>query len=385
MKHITRMDLFGHQFHFLINKNNSYRTFIGGICSFLCLISLTIVTYFIGKPLWYHRNPTVTTSRIQKSEQSILPLSETDLFFAFTVGDFFGSNFESYKNSIYIEVTNQITDPITLDYTKYEMSYSKCSEFVTKVNGEAVHTFDELYCINLTDVTIASVYNSAFSMINLQLYNCPKNSENKEPSLCAQITKIEDEGNIFMFYYYSLTLYTQPDNYTHPLNMNYKNDFISLLSFEYSNVQILIEKTTVNDDTNWLFDSTVATDYYQVSDTIKDYSMISTEEGDGYLNPMLLIQIYPSNTNTLIKRKYMKIYDIVALLSGMINIVHFAIGVLCYYINLLSQKFFLFRMTFHTHIRNTRNYKSSFSINNSTNKLNTIIKGKENYQKQRLQ
>ena len=114
-----------------------------------------------------------------------------------------------------------------------------------------------------------------------------------------------------------------------------------------------------------------------MSDTIKDYSMISTEEGDGYINPMLLIQIYPSNTNTLIKRKYTKIYDIVALLSGMINIVHFAIGVLCYYINLLSQKFFLFRMTFHTHIRSTRNYKSSFSINNSTNKLNTIIKGKE--------
>ena len=114
------------------------------------------------------------------------------------------------------------------------MSYSKCSEFVTKVNGEAVHTFDELYCINLTDVTIASVYNSAFSMINLQLYNCPKNSENKAPSLCAPLKKIEDEGNIFMFYYYSPTLYTQPDNYTHhthPLNMNYKNDFISLLSF----------------------------------------------------------------------------------------------------------------------------------------------------------
>ena len=159
--------------------------------------------------------------------------------------------------------------------------------------------------------------------------------------------------------------------------MNYNFVSISLFSFTSSNVQLLIDKTTVNDDTNWLFDSNFDTNYYQVSETITDDTFIYEEEGDGYINNMLLIQIFPSDTSTLIKRKYTKIYDIVALLSGLINIVHFVIGVIRYYINLLSQKLFLFRMTFHTNIRNTWDYNSSVSINNSTNKLNTIIKGKE--------
>lgn len=56
MRLIKQCDFFGHQFHFLINKHNTYQTFIGGVCSFVTVIALAIVTYFFGKPLWYHRS-----------------------------------------------------------------------------------------------------------------------------------------------------------------------------------------------------------------------------------------------------------------------------------------------------------------------------------------
>ena len=74
--------------------------------------------------------------------------------------------------------------------------------------------------------------------------------------------------------------------------MNYNFVSISLFSFTSSNVQLLIDKTTVNDDTNWLFDSNFDTNYYQVSETITDDTFIYEEEGDGYINNMLLIQIF---------------------------------------------------------------------------------------------
>ena len=80
MRLINRIDLFKQNFHFLINKKTSYHTFFGGICSFILIITLVILTYFIGKPLWYHKNPTVTTSTIQTDEQSKVNFSNADIF-----------------------------------------------------------------------------------------------------------------------------------------------------------------------------------------------------------------------------------------------------------------------------------------------------------------
>ena len=80
MRLINRIDLFKQNFHFLINKKTSYHTFFGGICSFISIITLVILTYFIGKPLWYHKNPTVTTSTIQTDEQSKVNFSNADIF-----------------------------------------------------------------------------------------------------------------------------------------------------------------------------------------------------------------------------------------------------------------------------------------------------------------
>ena len=155
MRLIKQCDFFGHQFHFLINKHNTYQTFIGGACSFVTVIALAIVTYFFGKPLWSHRSPTVTTSILLKDEYRQLNLLEGDFFFAFTLNDTFGNNFTDYQNKLFIQVTYFIAEPPTEEYPyyfKYEMiEYSKCSNFETKVNGERVHIYDDFYCLNLTD------------------------------------------------------------------------------------------------------------------------------------------------------------------------------------------------------------------------------------------
>lgn len=71
------------------------------------------------------------------------------------MNDTFGNNFTDYQNKLFIQVTYFIAEPPTEEYPyyfKYEMiEYSKCSNFETKVNGERVHTYDDFYCLNLTD------------------------------------------------------------------------------------------------------------------------------------------------------------------------------------------------------------------------------------------
>ena len=211
MRLINRIDLFKQNFHFLINKKTSYHTFFGGICSFISIITLVILTYFIGKPLWYHKNPTVTTSTIQTDEQSKVNFSNADIFFAFTIVDTFGNDLEHYKDKIFIDINDYSFDEEIDDYIIKPIPYSQCSNFETKVNGKVLHTFDDFYCLNLTNITITSILNDTYSKIKIDIYTCPPYFT--DYSSCLPIKENEAYFNYLSFYYYKPTLYTQPDNY----------------------------------------------------------------------------------------------------------------------------------------------------------------------------
>lgn len=240
------------------------------------------------------------------------------------------------------------------------IEYSKCSNFETKVNG--VHIYDDFYCLNLTDKPIVPMYQNKYKMINFNFFICPLDTFIYSTDKCTPIEYFgnnEMAGNIIYFYYYKPILYTQPDNYTNPLKINYEINAVPLYSSFYSFYQAVVEETQIKDDTNWVFNSNKEKLYFQFTDLKSNSNSNNFKEGF-FTSPLLTFQIIGSSTSTLITRKYTKLFELLAVLSGFVNVVHFIIGVLCFYINLLSQNFFLFQMTFDTNM-NQSSCTTSFS------------------------
>lgn len=72
------------------------------------------------------------------------------------------------------------------------------------------------------------------------------------------------------------------------------------------------------------------------------------------------------------RRTYLNLSDIIAVGSGIFNIIRLFIAIFCFFINLIEQKLFLFQMIFDTKTNNTNTKMAHSNIISSLQKINTI-------------
>ena len=123
---IKDFDMFGQQFHFLINNKHSYQTIFGGLISLLIFFILCFITYFFGKPIWYHKSPTVTTSVMLQEDSWIFNLFDGSFFFAFTLTDYFGNQYDIYKDKVFFQITYLTWDNNPNSYFIESVPLTKC-------------------------------------------------------------------------------------------------------------------------------------------------------------------------------------------------------------------------------------------------------------------
>ena len=129
-----------------------------------------------------------------------------------------------------------------------------------------VNTYDDFYCLNLTNKPIIPLWKDVSASISFNFHNCPIEEEVVDSSLCTSMDKLKEneaEGNFIYFYYYKPILYIQPDNYTHPVKINYDLSTAPITAGYTTTMQVEIEKEVIQDDNNWLFNENIQKDYYQ--------------------------------------------------------------------------------------------------------------------------
>ena len=356
MKLIANLDGFGKEFHFFINKQYVFKSFIGGCFSIIIGICLVVAIYFFGKPLWYHKSPTVTTTYNITDKYEKFDFQNKQIIFPFKIDDAFGVSFD-YSNLFYIEVKyfsyNRFNDESNYQENVLEfLPLTKCSEFENVINGEKVELFNNLYCLNFTGREIGGNWDADFNkQFTISINYCPSNISVYDSRLCSsfdQLTDIIAKKQKLYFSYFIPVVYLQPENYSFPIRMEYEYAYKELSPKTKITETIYFGKYIIIDNTNWIYDSKQEDLFFEIKEAKETKEYLEKEDFmDGKpIHPLFSVAIKGSKKETIISRKYMKIPEILAIVCGVVNIARFIAGMVCEFLNILEQSFFLYHVIF---------------------------------------
>lgn len=356
MKLIANLDGFGKEFHFFINKQYVFKSFIGGCFSIIIGICLVVAIYFFGKPLWYHKSPTVTTTYTITEKYEKFDFQNKQIIFPFKIEDGYGVSFD-YSNLFYIEVKyfnyNRLKDQNNYQENVLEfLPLTKCAEFENVINGERVELFNNLYCLNFTGREIGGNWDGDFNkQFTISINYCPSNISVYDSRLCSsfdQLTDIIAKKQKIYFSYFIPVVYLQPENYSLPIRMEYEYAYKELSPKTKITETIYFGKYIIVDNTNWIYDSKQEDLFFEIEEEKESKDYLEKEDFmDGKpIHPLFSVTIKGSKKETIISRKYMKIPEILAIVCGVVNIARFIAGMICEFLNILEQSFFLYHAIF---------------------------------------
>lgn len=356
MKLITNLDGFGKEFHFYINQQYVFKSFIGGCFSIITGICLLIAIYFFGKPLWYHKSPTVTTTYSTTEDYEKFNFQNKQIIFPFKLEDGFGASF-NYSNLFYLEVKyfnyNLLKDQSNYQENGLEfLPLTKCSEFDNIINGEKEEIYNSFYCLNFTGREVGGNWDGDFiKQFTVSLNYCPSNVTVYDSKVCSsfdQLSTIIAKKQKIYFSYFIPVIYLQPENYSLPIRMEYEYTYKDLSPKTRTTQTIYFGKYIIADNTNWIYDSKKEDLFFEIEENKESKDYIDKEDFiDGNpVHPLYSITIKGSKKETIISRKYMKIPEILAVSCSILNIARFILGIICEFLNILEQSFFLYHVVF---------------------------------------
>ena len=386
-----QIDIFGTKFHFLTYKKHKFKTFIGGIMTLVIYILAFLIIFFLEDEFFYRKNPSYTFSNYGSQYEKI-NLSKEKVFIAFRLENAFGLKIDA-KNIIYPMIYYYSSIPDSdgkyhNNYSEEYIPYRKCKNSDFYDNEDLISKYGDLYCIDWENKTFGGNWDNDFLYyFEIRLFYC-ENGENFSfnNSKCTSIEKLKNflaNESVYMSIYYN-NFNFRFTNFKHPFGKNIKI-YYCILDYKLRQIdRTHLRKFILNDDKGWLFSNNKNISLWGVDNIKTEYKYISDEElkTEGFSSMIYSFNIYMLLEQTYYTRKYKKIQDIIAMISGVIYILHYIGKVICESINLSLKKLKIIEMFFNVDKKNARkritfsNLAFDFS-ENSFSKL--IINKKKTY------
>jgi hypothetical protein len=333
MKLLYDVNMFGEPVKLYLDKKSTIKTKVGGILTFILIISMILCCWFLGNDIIYKRNPLSYTQTNISDVYATIKFTKQTFPLAFSLQDYLGAIVDDPRIldiRPFIRrfvVNNQTEKWEALPIIDLETRNCLQEDFPTYTLENFKKYNLQLYtCLKSPELTVAGYYTERYvQFIELDISLC---DYDKKPDFCwdkEKMTNHIDVSKISVNLYYN-SPFLQTNNYENPITtaLSKGNKYINTDSFV--NVRFYIQINYLFIDTGYIGTNVEETSFMQMGETSTDLIKYSP------IDKMLMkFSILSSNTSTFYYRKYVKLVDLIANLGGVLKVLTFTFAIFEYY------------------------------------------------------
>ena len=264
-ENVTDNDLYARQITFSLQGNDSFKTFAGGLLSFMIVLGMTVITIMLSVVLFKHGDTNKSTKNVIKDS-----FDNTDHHYIAREGDFaVAKGYISYPSG---EIgTNLLADETyftvrfdNIEYTRSNGEYSINSRIVEMdyCNDTFPFSGDEIYqrkgmdsylCPQNNDYYLQGDFNSeVFSDVEILIYKCVNSTENNNH--CKSDAEITNKVSTGYLDIAIVNSYFDFDDYQNPIKRYVGATELMFMSESFTqHFEGLIQRNTVLDSDNLFY------------------------------------------------------------------------------------------------------------------------------------
>ena len=372
------LDFFGIPPVLNINGKKYFNTFCGTCISiFIILIAFFFIIFYLLIIL-KHSQPNILTTIYNDENPKLINLKPDNFVITFSLQNI---EYENYiDESIYtINATKSIVylDDRGINNAKEtEISVIKCSDYKFQIIPQYFKSLPlkNLYCINETDIRLQGQFKqNVWEYVNVRFSKCINSTSNNFS--CKSETEINNalKGGFIGIFLTDFNIL--PNNYSYPYHIYGKNIYNSFSINYHLSYWIFLKSIELKTDSGLIFSNIKSMKFFALEDTKPD---IDYREG----NVFLTMVFRNSPKREVFERFYLKIQDVAATISGMINLSLIIGEILVYIIRLTLYRFYFIQFfnpdnKIFNYKRNDKNIISSKNRNSFILKKTKLLK--DNY------
>ena len=372
------LDFFGIPPVLNINGKKYFNTFCGTCISiFIILIAFFFIIFYLLIIL-RHTQPNILTTIYNDENPKLINLKPDNFVITFSLQNI---EYENYiDESIYtINATKSIVylDDRGINNAKEtEISVIKCSDYKFQIIPQYFKSLPlkNLYCINETDIRLQGQFKqNVWEYVNVRFSKCINSTSNNFS--CKSETEINNalKGGFIGIFLTDFNIL--PNNYSYPYHIYGKNIYNTFSINYHLSYWIFLKSIELKTDSGLIFSSIKSMKFFALEDTKPD---IDYREG----NIFLTMVFRNSPKREVFERTYLKIQNVAATISGMINLSLIIGEILVYIIRLTLYRFYFIQFfnpdnKIFNYKRNDKNIISSKNRNSFILKKTKLLK--DNY------
>ena len=372
------LDFFGIPPVLNINGKKYFNTFCGTCISiFIILIAFFFIIFYLLIIL-KHSQPNILTTIYNDENPKLINLKPDNFVITFSLQNI---EYENYiDESIYtINATKSIVylDDRGINNAKEtEITVIKCSDYKFQIIPQYFKSLPlkNLYCINETDIRLQGQFKqNVWEYVNVRFSKCINSTSNNFS--CKSETEINNalKGGFIGIFLTDFNIL--PNNYSYPYHIYGKNIYNSFSINYHLSYWIFLKSIELKTDSGLIFSNIKSMKFFALEDTKPD---IDYREG----NVFLTMVFRNSPKREVFERTYLKIQNVAATISGMINLSLIIGEILVYIIRLTLYRFYFIQFfnpdnKIFNYKRNDKNIISSKNRNSFILKKTKLLK--DNY------
>ena len=372
------LDFFGIPPVLNINGKKYFNTFCGTCISIFIILIAFFFIIFYSLIILKHSQPNILTTIYNDENPKLINLKPENFVITFSLQNI---EYENYiDESIYtINATKSIVylDDRGINNAKEtEISVIKCSDYKFQIIPQYFKSLPlkNLYCINETDIRLQGQFKqNVWEYVNVRFSKCINSTSNNFS--CKSETEINNalKGGFIGIFLTDFNIL--PNNYSYPYHIYGKNIYNSFSINYHLSYWIFLKSIELKTDSGLIFSNIKSMKFFALEDTKPD---IDYREG----NIFLTMVFRNSPKREVFERFYLKIQDVAATISGMINLSLIIGEILVYIIRLTLYRFYFIQFfnpdnKIFNYKRNDKNIISSKNRNSFILKKTKLLK--DNY------
>jgi hypothetical protein len=311
--YIRQFDLLGSKPTFLIQKEVTFKTVIGGILSTIMFILALTMFFILGKELFLLRNP--ESNYVEKIENSprqfnidfqnfnlYIGIEDKNgvFYYDYQIYTLEAFRFVSYPNS------TKIMTPLPLVKCTLEAFNPVNKEIYLQSNPPAV------WCLNSTEIKNLSIKgtfgNDFFSGLTFTLSQCRNSTISKNCKSQEEINKLLLSAK-FSIKYFDYAI--DEKNFVSPFTKTLTNEYFLVSSSYYKELTLFLRNVDIFSDIGFIFES------FKIQSSIRTDKIIEQTDFRNDYKYFCKFTIRLSTAYDVTYRKYLKIQTLIAQLGGL--------------------------------------------------------------------
>jgi hypothetical protein len=360
MAFLRLIDIFGTTFQFTIFNNSQYKTNVGGFFSLTCLALALLLLGLFGRDLLYHDTPKVGVDYVVSENYPRIKHLSQDLFLvAWRIAPHDSDDTLNYNDYLYASVTNFFTNGTNKQYSR-NLEIANCAELnITNESFNRYYNASNFNCLDLRNTVLPFGGNpdddDFYSTWRIQIL--PRQGQTNMNQLLETIGSNAIIQILYPDFYYSSSSEV-------PLGSDY------VLRDQRINIglrkkdRFYIQNITCIDDQGWLFKDPKPSHQLSVGDMKNEYDYFTMDYFITDKIPFYECIFYLDRTSMTYSRSFMKVQDLAAQVTGVINFIILVFKILTFNYNIYNRNQYLFNEIFE--YKDLKNLRPPKYLNNLT-------------------